>query len=126
MKKNSFVSGAFVSTLGIIISKILGIIYVIPFHALIGNIGGALYGYAYTIYQFFIGISTAGIPLSISKITSDFNSKGYYNAKKRAFILGKRLAVTLGFISFLILVTKSLSLYTSIPPISFTTVVTAP
>ncbi len=103
MKKNSFISGAFVSTLGIIISKILGIIYVIPFHALIGNIGGALYGYAYTIYQFFIGISTAGIPLSISKITSDFNSKGYYNAKKRAFILGKRLAVTLGFISFLIL-----------------------
>lgn len=103
MKKNSFMSGAFVSTLGIIISKFLGIIYVIPFHALVGNIGGALYGYAYTIYQFFISISTAGIPLSISKVTSDFNSKGYYNAKKRAFILGKRLAIILGFISFLIL-----------------------
>ena len=103
MKKNSFISGAFVSTLGIIISKFLGIIYVIPFHAMVGNIGGALYGYAYTIYQFFISISTAGIPLSISKVTSDFNSKGYYNAKKRAFLLGKRLAIILGFISFLIL-----------------------
>lgn len=103
MKKNSFISGAFVSTLGIIISKFLGIIYVIPFHAMVGNIGGALYGYAYTIYQFFISISTSGIPLSISKVTSDFNSKGYYNAKKRAFLLGKRLAIILGFISFLIL-----------------------
>ena len=29
MKKNSFMAGAFVSTLGIIISKFLGIIYVI-------------------------------------------------------------------------------------------------
>ena len=53
MKKNGFVGGAIVSTVGIVISKILGIIYVIPFNALIGEKGGALYGYAYTLYSFF-------------------------------------------------------------------------
>ena len=50
MRKSTFVKGAFITTLGIVISKILGILYVIPFHAIIGETGGALYGYAYTIY----------------------------------------------------------------------------
>ena len=54
MKKNGFVGGAIVSTVGIVISKILGIVYVIPFHALVGPLGGALYGYAYTLYTFFL------------------------------------------------------------------------
>ncbi len=49
MKKNSFMQGAFIATLGIVLSKILGIIYVIPFYAIIGEQGGALYGYEYSI-----------------------------------------------------------------------------
>ena len=52
--KNTFLQGAFISTLGIIISKVLGIIYVIPFYAIIGESSIALYGYAYTIYNLFI------------------------------------------------------------------------
>ncbi len=103
MKKNGFVGGAFISTIGIVISKILGIIYVIPFHALVGSLGGALYGYAYTIYSFFLSISTAGIPLSVSKVVSHYNAKGYYGAKKRAFSLARKMALLMGFICFLFL-----------------------
>lgn len=103
MKKSTFIKGAFITTLGIIITKILGILYVIPFHAVIGEVGGALYGYAYTIYLLFMAISTAGIPLAISRITSEYQTLGYYGAKKRVFIIGKRLALLLGFISFLII-----------------------
>ena len=103
MRKNSFVKGAFITTLGIVISKILGIIYVIPFHAIIGESGGALYGYAYTVYLFFMSLSTAGIPLAISKIVSEYQTLGYYNVKKRVFILGKRISLLLGFICFLII-----------------------
>ena len=51
MKKSTFIKGALITTLGVIFTKIIGIIYVIPFHALIGEKGGALYGYAYTIYS---------------------------------------------------------------------------
>ena len=101
--KNSFVSGAFMVTLGIFISKLLGVIYVIPFHAVIGEIGGALYGYAYTIYLFFISISSAGIPLAISKVVSEYQTLENYEAKERAFYLGKRIAMLAGFVSFLFL-----------------------
>ena len=103
LKKSGFIKGAFIATLGIVLTKILGIVYVIPFHAIIGEEGGALYGYAYTIYLLFMSLSSAGIPLAISKIVSEYQTLGYYNAKKRAFIIGKKIALLLGFICFLLL-----------------------
>lgn len=103
MLKNGFVKGAFITTLGIVITKILGILYVIPFHNIIGEDGGALYGYAYTIYVLFMSLSSAGIPLAISKIVSEYQTLGYYNAKKRAFEMGKKISLLFGFIAFLIL-----------------------
>ena len=103
MYKSSFVKGAFITTLGIVIAKILGILYVIPFHAIIGDEGGALYGYAYTIYLVFMSLSTAGIPLAISKVISEYQTLGYMKAKKRAFFLGRSIALILGLVSFIIL-----------------------
>lgn len=104
MKKTGFITGAFVSTFGIVITKILGILYVIPFYAIIGDSGGALYGYAYTIYLLFMSLSSAGIPLAISKIISEYQTLGYYSAKRRAFAIGKKLALLLGGICFLVLI----------------------
>lgn len=103
MKKNNFVQGAFIATLGIVITKILGILYVIPFYAIIGEQGGALYGYAYSIYLVFMAISSAGIPLAISKIISEYQTLGYYDAKQRAFKIGQQIATTLGILCFIIL-----------------------
>ena len=103
MYKNSFVKGAIITTAGIVITKLLGILYVIPFHAIIGEQGGALYGYAYTIYLIFMSLSSAGIPLAISKVISEYQTLGYLNAKKRAFYLGRKIALIMGFICFLIL-----------------------
>ena len=103
LKKSSFVNGALFVTICIIITKILGVLYVIPFHAMIGESGGALYGYAYTIYVFFLSISSAGIPLAISKIISEYNTSGNYDARDRAFFLGKRIAlIFLVYIVFLV------------------------
>ncbi len=102
MRKATFVKGAFITTLGIILSKILGIIYVIPFHAMIGEKGGALYGYAYTIYAVFMSLATAGIPLAISKVVSEYQTLGYYQTKKRVFYLGKKFSLILGLVCFLV------------------------
>ncbi len=103
LKKSTYMQGAVVATLGIVLSKILGIIYVIPFHAIIGEQGGALYGYAYNIYSIFLGISTAGIPLAISKIISEYDTLGYFKSKEKAFKIAKRILSVLGIICFLIL-----------------------
>ena len=38
MKKNGFINGAFIATLGIVITKIIGMLYVIPFFSFINLI----------------------------------------------------------------------------------------
>lgn len=103
LKQNSFLNGAFIATFGIVISKILGMVYVIPFYAIIGGTGGALYGYAYTIYNLFQSLSCAGIPNAISKIISEYQTLGYEDAKEKAFMIGRRLAIIMGFTIFIIL-----------------------
>ena len=103
LSKSGFVQGAFITTFGIVISKILGMFYVIPFYAIVKEKGGALYGYAYTIYSFFLALSTAGIPLAISKIVSEYHTLGYYKTKERTFRIAKQISILMGLICFILL-----------------------
>lgn len=103
LKRNTYIQGAFIATLGIVISKILGMIYVIPFYSIIGEQGGALYGYAYNIYSIFLGISTAGIPLAISKIVSEYDTLGNQKAKEATFSIAKKILSIIGIICFAVM-----------------------
>lgn len=102
MKKNEFIEGALIATIAIIISKILGVLYVIPFYKIIGENGGSLYGYAYNIYNFFLIISSAGIPLAISKITSEYNTLNKNKEKTYMFKYAKKIIFIFSIICFLI------------------------
>lgn len=104
MKKNNFLEGAMIATVGIIMCKIIGVLYVIPFYKIIGSQGGTLYSYAYSIYSVFLTLSSTGIPLAISKMVSEYNSLEYYNTKERVYKIGSIIIVGIGFISFLVLI----------------------
>ncbi|MDD4623998.1 MAG: polysaccharide biosynthesis protein [Tenericutes bacterium] len=103
MKKNSFMSGAVVATSSIVISRIIGVLYAIILYPMIGEKGGALYGYAYSIYSLFLGISIAGVPFAISKITSEYEALEYHYAKEKAYKIGKIFITTLGLIGFILM-----------------------
>lgn len=103
MKKNNFIDGAIIATLGIIIVKVIGLLYVIPFNAIIGEQGGALYGYAYTIYQLFLSISSAGFPFAISKLTSEYNALGYKKAIRDTYDISKKIICIISIIIFILL-----------------------
>lgn len=103
MKKNSFIEGTFISTASIVLVKILGMLYVIPFYIIVGSQGGALYSYAYNIYLIFLSISSAGIPSAMSKIITEYNTLGLKEAKTRVFILGKKILSYISTASFIIL-----------------------
>lgn len=104
MKKDSFMKGAIISTIGVILCKAIGLVYVIPFYAIIGVQGSALYSYAYSIYGIFLSLSNSGIPVAMSKVISEYNSLEYYNTKERTYKMGMRIIETLGFIFFIILI----------------------
>lgn len=103
MKKNSFVEGTVIATALIVLIKIIGMLYVIPFYAIVGQKGSALYGYGYNIYLIFLGISSAGIPTAMSKITNEYQTLGYFEAKKRAFQIGLKIISLVSVIIFFLL-----------------------
>ena len=103
MKKNSFIEGTIFASLSFLIIKFLGAIYVIPFYAIVGELGGALYSYAYTVYSLIVNICKIGIPHAISKIISEYNTLEMYEAKERTFKIGNKIMVILSTILFLLM-----------------------
>jgi O-antigen/teichoic acid export membrane protein len=101
LKKSSFLEGTFIATACIFMSKILGIIYVIPFKEIIGDQGGALYGYAYNIYNVFLTVSSVGIPFAICKLTSQYSALGETDKKIRMYRISTVIMMFFSAASFL-------------------------
>lgn len=95
--------GTFILTLGTIVSKMLGLFYVIPFNAIVGKEGTTLYQYSYVPYTIFLSIAIAGVPLAISKFISKYNAMGEYAVGRKLFKSGLLVMIITGFVSFLVL-----------------------
>lgn len=95
--------GTFILTLGTIISKVLGLFYVIPFVAIVGTEGTGLYQYAYVPYTIFLSFATAGVPMAVSKFVAKYNALEEYTVGRRLFKSGLVVMLTTGIIAFLIL-----------------------
>ena len=102
LKKNTFIQGTLIASISMIFIKVIGAIYVVPFYAIIGESGGTLYSYAYSIYNLFLNISTAGVPIAMSMIISEYLTLNMYDAKERAYKIGKKMIFALSFVAFLI------------------------
>ncbi|MBU7593920.1 putative polysaccharide biosynthesis protein [Metabacillus halosaccharovorans] len=100
---NKLLRGTFVLTLGTYISRILGMIYLIPFAAMVGTNGGGLFQTGYAQYTIFLSIATAGFPAAVSKFVSKYNAVGDYETSRRMFKAGIFVMLATGFIAFAIL-----------------------
>lgn len=103
MKKNSFVVGTLVTYIALLLTKILGAVYVIPFYKIIGETGGILYGYAYNVYNLFLTISTSGIPVAVSIIIAEYNALRMFKERDYTYKIANRLIATISFTVFLIM-----------------------
>ena len=103
LRKSSFVEGTFIATFCIVLVKIMGMLYVIPFYKMVGTQGAALYAYAYSIYNMFLDISTVGLPIAISKVTKEYNTLEKYDAKARAYKMAMKLMRYASILIFAIL-----------------------
>ena len=103
LKRSSFVEGTLIATIAIVFTKILGMLYVIPFYGMLDGKGTALYGYAYSIYIVFLDISSAGLPIAISKIISEYSALGKNEAKVRSYKIGRNIMVLIAFVVWLFL-----------------------
>ena len=100
-KKNTFYGAAALLTVTTIVVKIIGAIYKIPLTALLPDEAYGDFGAAYNIYSFFLTISTAGLPVALSKTVSECNALGRENQKERVFRMAFCAFLFMGVFSFI-------------------------
>ncbi|MCT4413376.1 polysaccharide biosynthesis protein [Leuconostoc pseudomesenteroides] len=103
---NQLTKGTAWLAFGNITSRILGAIYVIPWTIMLGSISlqaNTLMGKGYNIYQFFLMLSTAGLPSAVAKLTAQLEDI----SRKKFIKKATNLSILAGFISSLLLWTLS-------------------
>ena len=94
-KKQSFIKGAILISLGGFISKLLGAIYRIPLTNFLGGEGMGIYQMVYPLYCILLTVSASGIPTGIARLIS----AGKAGAERQAF----RLYGTIGIIGTIVM-----------------------
>lgn len=102
MAKKSFIQGAAVLAVAGLLVKFLGAVFRIPLANMLGDVGMGYYQPAYYIYNLFLVLATAGIPVAISRMVSERYSFGQYYEAQRVFRLSRTLMVAIGAVSFVV------------------------
>ena len=99
-KKQSFLGGAAVLAFGIMAVKVIGAVFKIPLRNILGEGGSADFSNAYNIYATMLTISTAGLPVALSKLVSEAYARGRTRQAQRTFRLSLIVFLVLGLLSF--------------------------
>lgn len=101
---NKLVRGTFLLTIATVITKVLGMLYLIPFYSIMGGEENlALYGYAYTPYTIMLSIAAAGVPGAVSKYVAKYNALGAYGTSQKLYRSSLVVMLSSGFIAFIAL-----------------------
>lgn len=107
-RKQSIIAGGLISSAGIFISKLIGIVYVIPFNAILQTSENlSYYGVSYQIYSYILNVCTAGFPFAIATLIAKYSSRGDYKTSLLIKKLSSSLMMAFGFISMLFLMVFS-------------------
>ena len=101
---NKLVRGTFLLTIATVITKVLGMLYLIPFYSIMGGEENlALYGYAYTPYTIMLSVAAAGVPGAVSKYVAKYNALGAYATSQKLYRSSLIVMISSGFIAFIAL-----------------------
>lgn len=99
-KKSTFFGGAAILAASAIIVKLIGAVYKLPLANILTDAAYADFDSAYAIYNVFLTISTAGLPVALSKTISEANALGRYNQVQKVFRVAFLAFLTMGLVSF--------------------------
>lgn len=81
----SFVKMAAILAAAGLIVRVIGFLYRLPLTNMIGDRGNGIYSAGYYIYNFFLIMSSAGLPVAISKMISEKIAVGEYSNARKIF-----------------------------------------
>ena len=100
MTKTSLVKGTAVLAAAGLFVKFLGAFFRIPLANMIGAAGMASYAPAYSLYNFLLVFSTAGIPVAVSKMVSERQADRRCREAAQVFHLSRMLMFMTGITGF--------------------------
>ena len=127
-KSQTFVFGAVILLISNVLVKLIGAVFKIPLTHIIGVAGMSNFNAAYSIYVSFYMISTAGIPVAVSRMIAASNSKGNINEVKKIFRLAYWLFFTVGLVGTvaMIVFSRSFAEFSKMPDSYLAMIVIAP
>ena len=99
-QKNTFYGGAAVLTISALVIKVMGAIYRIPLGNIVSDEVMGDYNSDYNIYRMLLTISTAGLPVAVSKCISEANALNRRNQVNKIFQVAFTTFLALGVMSF--------------------------
>ena len=84
-KGQNYMHGAAILGIGVIIMKILGFIYKIPLGNILGDEGYSMFMGAYSIYNIFFTLATAGLPVALSRLVAEADANGRVRQEEKLF-----------------------------------------
>ncbi len=102
-KKQTFLHGAALLAMATAVVKIIGAFYKIPLKMIIGDQGYGYFTTAYDIYSVLLMISTAGLPIAMSRMISQASSLGRYEQVRRVYKTSRSIFLGLGIFSTLLM-----------------------
>lgn len=98
-KKKSFVGGALILGVAGILVKVMGAVFRIPIGNLLAGGGLACYQAVYPIYSILLALSTAGIPVAISRLVSERIAIDEYKAAHEVYRASLKLLAGIGIVT---------------------------
>ncbi len=104
-KKQTFLHGAALLAIATAVVKVIGFFYKIPLKAVIDNAGYGYFTTAYNIYSVLLMISTAGLPVAMSRMISQASALGNYNQVRKIYKVARTIFLGLGILSTAVMMT---------------------
>ena len=102
-KKQNFLQGTALLAMATAIVKVIGALYKIPLNAIIGEQGFGYFNTAYEIYNVLLMISTAGLPVAMSRMISQASSLEHYGQVRRIYSTARGIFLGLGITGSLLM-----------------------
>ena len=102
-KKQSFLHGTALLAMATAVVKVIGALYKIPLNAIIGEQGFGYYSTAYEIYTVLLMISTAGLPVAMSRMIAQASSLDHYRQVRKIYTVCRTIFLTLGLVGALLM-----------------------
>lgn len=104
MKKQNFVEGAIILMIANLLVKVFGAIFKIPLTNIIGVEAMAYFNSAYGFYVIFYMVSTAGLPVAVSKMVSAAEAQGKTREVEKIFKIAYYLFFGFGLLGTVLMV----------------------